>query len=116
MTSDEQEPSPGEESRLAGFFPNQGIQAEGAGPGSAQVEEDEAVEHSQLPVINEGDEPLGKMRLEVGHGHLATQNKRHWRGEKPQDKQQPAYQFQAAGNPRKGPERSRPTSSTHAPK
>jgi hypothetical protein len=59
------------------------------------------VQDCELPVVEDGPESPGRVRLEIGYGHFSRQQKGDRLGEEAEEKQQPSESLQNAGQPGK---------------
>jgi hypothetical protein len=69
------------------LFPQDPIQARRPCADGKEVEKDKTVHHGQFAAIFNGPEGPVRMGVEIGDGHLATQNERNRPGEKTENEQ-----------------------------
>src|SRR5829696_7768200 len=78
------------------------VDAPGSGSRRSEVEKQEAVQHCELPLIQDGPEIPGRVGLEISYSHLSCQHEGHGPGEEADEKQQSSERLQKAGQPSKG--------------
>jgi hypothetical protein len=69
-----------------------------SGTAGGNIEEEETIQHSQLPLILNRPETAWEVRHKVGKGHLATGDKGGIAGQYPQRYQEPADEFNNPGH------------------
>src|SRR5262249_34673428 len=80
----------------------QPVQTPRTGPTRAQPEEKEAVEHRQLPSVQDRPESPRSVCTEISYGHFARQNKGNGRREQSENDEGAAECFEHARRPKHG--------------